>query len=444
MKPLRGLAVALALVVISCGGTPAAPGSAAPSGAGAPAGSVVFLSSQGNAVNEAEGIRRQVLTGFNGSVDFNSSLSDSDIVTKVKAEHQAGKASIDLVAGLHGDFPTLLAENALEDLSPLMQRLQKDRHFNATLVNYGRLGTDKQYYIPWIQATYLMVANKKALQYLPKGADLNNLSYDQLISWGQAMQQATGEKKIGLPAGPKGLIHRGLQGYWYPSYTGGEVTGFKSPEAVTMWQTYRKLWAVTNAQSTNYGFMQEPLQSGEVWVAWDHQARLIDALKNAPDQFVTFPAPSGPKGLGYMSVVAGLAIPKGAGNRKGAEALIDYLTRASSQTKTTAVLGFFPVLSDVSVGGSDAPPGVGAEAAAAAKQTASKKGIPALLPVGLGKNDAQFNKAYTDSFTRIILRGEDIQTVLNDEAAQMQQLLAAGSTPCWPPDTVAGGTCQIR
>jgi len=44
-----------------------------------------------------------------------------------------------------------------------------------------------------------------------------------------------------------------------------------------------------------------------VWIAWDHIARVKDALTTQPDQFVAFPAPAGPKGRGYMPVIAGLA-----------------------------------------------------------------------------------------------------------------------------------------
>jgi multiple sugar transport system substrate-binding protein len=436
---------ALAAVLTACGGTPAPAGGTATTQQNV--GTVNFLSSQAQPVNEAEAMRRDVLSGFNGTANFDSSRSDAQIVQQVQAETQAGKSTVDLVAGLHGDFPTLQRADTLEDLTPLLQKLGSDRHFNADLLKYGKLGTQKQYYIPWIQATYMMVANKKALQYLPKGTDVNSLTYDQLIQWGQNMKQATGENKIGLPAGDKGLIQRGLEGYWYPSFTGTEVTGFKSSDAVSMWQTYKRLWAVTSAQSTNYAFMQEPLQSGEIWVAWDHQARLIDALNNSPDQFVAFPAPSGPKGLGYMSVVVGLAIPKGAPNRKGAEALIDYLTQPKNQVKATSVVGFFSVLTDQAANnttGGNVKPGVGLEAAAAAKQSGSRKAIPALLPVGLGSKDAEFNKAYRDSFTRIILRGEDIQTVLSDEAQQLNSLLNAANASCWPPDAPSSGPCQAK
>ncbi|HKA10232.1 MAG TPA: ABC transporter substrate-binding protein [Candidatus Dormibacteraeota bacterium] len=440
-RPLA-LATAVAAMLAACGGTPAP---ASSPGNEANAGTVAFLSSQAQPVNEAEGMRRDVLAAFNGTANFDSSRSDAQIVQQVQAEERAGKVTVDLIGGLHGDFPQLGQAGQLEDLTPLLQKLERDRHFNADLLKYGKLGTGKQYYIPWMQATYMMVANKKALPYLPKGADINNLSYDQLIQWGQNLKQTTGENKVGLPASSKGLIHRGVQGYWYPSFTGAEVTGFKSPEAVNLWQTYRRLWAVSSAQSTNYAFMQEPLQSGEVWVAWDHQARLIDALNNSPDQFVVFPAPSGPKGLGYMAVVVGLAIPKGAPNAKGAEALIDYLTQPKNQVKAVNVIGFFSVLSDASARSTAGlKPGVALEAAAAARQSGSKNAIPALLPVGLGAKDAEFNKAYVDTFTRIILRNEDIQTVLNSEAQVINDLLNTANAPCWPPDSTSSGACQVK
>ena len=442
------LVSAVLLVLGACGGTPTpSGGGGATSSPQADVGNVEFLSSQAQPVNEAEGMRRQVLTAFNGKVDFNSSLTGAQMVSKIQADHQAGKSTIDVVGDLHGDLVAMKSTGGLTDLTPLMQRLGKDRKFNSTLVNYGKLGTDKQYYIPWIQATYMMVVNKKALQYLPKGVDVNNMTYDQLIQWGENMQKGTGEKKIGLPDAPGtrgGLINRFIQGYLYPSYTGGEVTGFKSKEAVEMWSSMRRLWAVTSAQSTNYSMMQDPLQSGEVWVAWDHQARLIDALKNSPDQFQAVPAPVGPKGLGFMSVVVGLAIPQGAPNVKGAEALIDYLTKPDTQKKTTGVVGFFPALTNVTVTGGDAPPGVGAEAVAAAKQVSNKKALPALLPVGLGAKDSEFSLAYVDSFTRIVLHNEDTQSVLNDEAKSLQSLLNTAKVPCWPPDPVSTGTCQIK
>jgi multiple sugar transport system substrate-binding protein len=439
-------AVAAILAGAACGGTPAPAGSPA-SGQAANVGSVAFVSSQGTPANEGQKMNSQVLAPFNGQADFISGPTAAQDIDKVTAEQKAGRGTIDVLALQHGDFTTLGASDALMDLTPLLQKLEKDRQFPQALLDYGRLGTSKQYYIPWLQATYMMAVNKKALQYLPRGDDVNNLTYDQVVAWGQAIQKATGERMFGLPAAPgtqASLIHRFLQGYAYPSYTGGEVTGFKSAQAVQMWQMLKRLWAVTNPQSTTYSQLQDPLLSGDVLFGWDHQARLQNALQQQPDQFIAVPAPKGPKGLGYMSVVVGLAIPKTAPNRAGAEALIDFLTRTKNQVSAASAIGFFPAVEGVKMTGSSAPAYLNAEATVAARYAADKSSVVALLPVGLGSTSDQFTLVYQDTFTRIILRGEDIQSVLSDEASKLQTLLDTARAPCWPPDPPSTGTCQIK
>src|SRR5690348_13455289 len=309
--------VTAALMGLACGDT-TGPAATHPGGRAATAGTVTFVSSQGHPASEAQQMSSQVLNGFDGQADFISGPTAAQDIDKVTAEQKTGSGTIDVLALQHGDFTTLGASDALMDLTPLLQRLQKDRQFPQALIDYGKLGSTRQYYIPWLQATYMMAVNKKALQYLPKGYDVNNLSYDQVITWGQDIQKATGERMFGLPAAPgtqASLIHRFLQGYAYPSYTGGEVTGFKSSQAVQMWQMLKRLWAVTNPQSTTYSQLQDPLLSGDVLYGWDHQARLQNAFQQQPDQFIAVPAPKGPKGLGYMSVAVGLAIPKTAPNK---------------------------------------------------------------------------------------------------------------------------------
>src|SRR5260370_19392690 len=118
-----------------------------------------------------------------------------------------------------------------------------------------------------------------------------------------------------------------------------------------------------------------------------------------------------------MWVVVGLAGPKTAPKEGGAEALIDSLSQAKNQVAAGAAIGFFPVGEGVRLTGSDVPPYLNAEAGVAARYAADKNAVVALLPVGLGTKSDQFTLAYQDTFTRIVLRNEDIQTVLNDEAS---------------------------
>jgi multiple sugar transport system substrate-binding protein len=405
-------------------------------------GSVEFVGSQAQPAAEYRAMKN-VLHGFNGAVDFDSQPPAAEDIQTILNEQKAGISTIDLTDLTHSDMVALGASDALTDLTPLLQQLQTNRQFPEDLLDSGRLGTDKQYYIPWLQATYMMVVNRKALQYLPRGAKVNHLTYDQLITWGQSIEKATGKKRIGLPAdlnGPRGgLVYRFLQGYAYPSFTGTTLTGFKSPEAVQMWQTLQRLWSVTNAWSTTYKSMQEPLQNGEIWIAWDHQARLQGALQQDPSQFIAVPAPSGPKGLGYMTVVVGLAIPKGAPHQAGAEALIDWLTRPRQQAVASTGLSFFPVVQRVGLAGPQEE-----EHGVESMYRASMDGIETRPPAGLGSETDKFTEVYQDTFSRIVLQDQDIPTVLNDEAPLLQRLVNDAGAHCWQPDPPGSGPCQIK
>ena len=450
----------LALAVVACGGgqtaAPAAPQAAAPTAAAAAkapeaakatapaaaaAGSILFHSSQFTPVQEREKMQNIVLKNAPMKVEF-SPEDAGPFTDRVLAETKAGKVNIGVIGGLHGDFALFAKENALEDLTALMAKLS-DRKFPTAFAELGKLGSkDKQYYIPWMQATYVLAINKKAMQYLPEGADVNALTYDQLKQWGANIQKATNERKLGFPAGPKGLMHRFSQGYLYPSYTGQPIANFRSPEAVKMWTDFKDLWQYVNPASTNYDFMQEPLKSGEVWIAWDHTARLIDAVKDKPDDYILVPAPAGPKGRGFMPVIGGLGIPKGVANRAEAEKLIEFMTTPATQGTVLKELAFFPVVAgDLP---SDLPAGVKLEADAVAKQANAKDALPSLLPVGLGAKNGEWNKVYQDTFNSIVLKGEDPAKVLDQQAKIMQAILDDTKAACWPPDAPSEGVCKVK
>lgn len=398
---------------------------------------VLFWSDQGTPVQEQQAIRTTVLKGFSGQVDFQPQ-DPGPFVTRVQAEAQAGKGTIDVIGGLHGDFASF--SNAVVDLSDLAKSLSSVG-VNQTYLGLGKLGTNEQKYIPWMQATYIMAANKQALQYLPKGADINALTYDQLIEWAKTMAEKTGSPKFGLPAGPKGLIHRFVEGYLYPSFTSSEVTKFRSPEAVAMWEKMKELWKYTSPASTNYGFMQEQLLSGEVWVAWDHTARLADAFNQKPNDFVAFPAPAGPAGRGFMPVVAGLGVSKTAPDAEGAKKLITYMMQPDTQIAMLKATNFFPVVKAELP--SDMPASVKAEGAAVAAQSGAKDANPGLLPVGLGSNGGKFDKVYTDTFQQILLANRDVKTVLDQEAGILRGIVNDAKAPCWAPDKPSTGACPV-
>lgn len=411
------------------------------SSGGGSGGNLVFLSDQLSQTEETAAMRRQVLSGFSGaSVAFTAFSDTTQFIDQVIAQAKAGSGALDVIGGLQGDFVALEAQIPLRDMGDVIAEL-KDRNFPPAYLDLAKIKGAYRF-VPWITATYLMVANKKALPYLPSGANVDSLTYDQLLAWGQAMKKAKGQQLIGFPASPDGLIKRFFQGYAYPSFTGGLNTRFKSPAAVSMWQYFKQLWAVTNPQSPTYAFMQEPLMSGEVWVAWDHAVRLSDALKNQPDNFVVFPAPSGPKGLGYEPVLGGLAIPAASKHVAQAKALISYLTQPQVQATMLNAESWFPPVGTSALP-SNLAPGVSAEAKAIDATTGAANAIASQLPVGLGAQSAAYDKVFVDTFTAIALNGASIPSTLASEAATLQSVLQQARASCWKPDPPSTGVCQV-
>jgi len=400
----------------------------------------VFMSTQLRPVEAAQAMRTVILKDYHGSVDFVPD-QPAALIVRMEAEAETNKHTVSLLAGVHGELQPLAPKGILMPLDDVAAAL-KDRGFAPDLMDLGKFGTSQQLFIPWMQATYIMVANKKALPYLPAGADINALSYAQLGAWAADVQKATGKRLLGFPAGPTGLMHRFFEGFLLPSYTGGVVTTFRSADAVTAWTEFAALWKTVNPNSTNYNFMQEPLLTGDVWIAFDHVARVIDALTKQPDDFVAFPAPAGPKGRGWMPVLVGLCIPKGAPDVAGAKALIDYLTRPEVQIATARVAGFFPVTNAPLP--PDLNPGLKLAVAAIQRTGAAKDGIAALLPVGLGDKSGEFDKIFLDTFQRVVLRGQAPRAAVDLEGAALAKLMSDTGAPCWRPDPPSQGACVVK
>lgn len=399
-----------------------------------------ILAEQLNEVTEAEAIRSELLSSWGGESDY-VAVEENVLIERVLAENEAGKGSADMVVALHGAFPTLAEADALVDLSDLEPELL-EAGVPASYIELGRLGGDKLLYVPAIQANFMMVAKKDAVDYLPEGAEIDSLTWQQLGEWGANINEETGSKRIGFGAAEQGLIHRMIQGSLYPSYTGGMVTTFNSPEAVTMWEDFSTVWNDgVNPAATNYQQLQEQLLSGDVWIAFDHQARLIDALEAAPDEYVAFPAPSGPEGAGYMPVVGGLGISAASENPDAMKEMIRlWMSDQGQQTISTAT-GFFGTTAAAAE--ADLSPAGKIQAETGALVANQPNGVTALLPVGLGDRSGEFSKIYRDTFTEIVIGGKDPQEVLDAQTPILQELLDDTGAPCWSPDPVSDGPCQI-
>jgi multiple sugar transport system substrate-binding protein len=207
-----------------------------------------------------------------------------------------------------------------------------------------------------------------------------------------------------------------------------------------MWVQLASLWKSVNPNSTSYNFMGPPLLSDEVWIGFEHIARILDALRQRPDEFIAFPAPSGPKGRGYMPVLAGLAVPKTAAQVDGATALIEHLLGREVQLATLRNVGFLPVIETELP--RDVEPGLRAAAAVIAKLQSAEDAVPTSLPLGLGERAEDFDKVFMDAFQLIVLRGQNPRPVLDGQAEILSRLMTEAGASCWQPEAVPADPCR--
>ncbi len=362
------------------------------------------------------------------SVEF-IPMEAPDLFTRLSAEVAAQKVTISLVGELHGGLDLMNTKVLLDDLSGISL---PNRTFIKALEDYSVLA-GKKVYVPWMQATYVMAVNKKAFHYLPAGLKAEDVTgasekwtYDALLNWSKNLNDAFKGPKLGFPMGPKGLWHRFLHGYIYPSFTGYQAAAFDSVQAVKLWEYFKGLRPYMHPSSSVWESMDEPLLKEEVLIAWDHTARVKNAVIEKPEDFAIVPAPRGPQGRGYITVAVGLAIPVGAPQKENAVKLIDYLTSPDIQVKMLENIGFFPTIKEAEGVIPEGPLKI--LAAGVLAQSGSPDSVIALIP-SLGAKGGEFSAAYRDAFTRIVIEGADIGTTITAAGDKLRTIFKEVGVP---------------
>src|ERR1700730_3168988 len=160
---------------------------------------LLFLSTQLRPIAEAQKMRNLILKDFSREVEFITEPPQG-LQARLKAGSGSAATPIDVIGALHGELQPLALLDVLVPLDDLAGPAS-GRGIPDSLLTLGKFGTAHQLYIPWMQAGYIMVANKAALPYLPPQAEIDALSYDQLAPWADTIRQKTGKRMLGFPAG---------------------------------------------------------------------------------------------------------------------------------------------------------------------------------------------------------------------------------------------------
>ena len=262
-------------------------------------------------------------------------LSDEDLLKRAQVQKETGRVTADVVIAHNGRMNEWIDNDYIEVL-PVEK--WPGRTFSSAFLDSITSG-GKTYFAPVGGDVYLLLANQNAMKYLPAGADVQNLSWEQYIDWAVAIAEGEGEGKTAVTGIPqKSLIY--MYGGMFLSY-GGEFPVINSEGAMTGWKLLTKMKNAYSPTVMTYDNVTAPMKSGETWLTVAHMARVGEAYRANPSNYVLAPAPKGPEGIGSIAGTSGFAVLKGAENRDMALKFIEFMTRPEIAVKVAKGTGGF-------------------------------------------------------------------------------------------------------
>ena len=345
-------------------------------------------------------------------------LDDDTLLERAQVQQDTDHVTTDIIAAHNGKMPEWLDAGYVEDLTELVEGWT-DRTFISTFESdTNRDG--HQYFLPVGADVYLLLANNKALPYLPEGADTDNITWEQYAEWANNIAEGEGEGKLCITGIPqKSWIYMfGGTGLSY----GAGFPDINSAEAADAWAVWASMADAFVPSVLNIDSCVDPMMREESWLTVFHNARAGQVFASNETQYTLGPAPSGPNGIGTIAGVSGYAIMKGSENYDLAVDFLEYLTRPDIQVKIAKGTGGFipPVQEAIDYLGDEAVDEVISKAVLVL-QNGVASGVPAYLYQDWGA----VKQVFDDVFEAMILNGDGTvdQAVLDAAAEELEALL---------------------
>jgi multiple sugar transport system substrate-binding protein len=330
-------------------------------------------------------------------------IDDQTLLDRAEVQQTTDHVTTDIIVSHNGSMPNWIDNGWVMDLTDVVAGW-KDRTFSeAFITDTNRDGV--QYFLPVGADVYLLLANNKALPYLPDGVELDAITWEEYAAWAVAVAEGEGEGKVcitGIPS--KSWVY--MFGGTGLSYGAGfpDVSSAGAMDAWKVWETIGKgngfVPTVLNIDSC-----VDPMMREESWLTVFHNARAGQVYASNETAFTLAPAPSGPAGIGSIAGVSGYAIMKGTANYDLAVSFLEYLTRPDIQVKLAKGTGGFipPVEEARDYLGDEAIDEVINKAVLVLNQ-----GVVSGVPAYLYQDWGAVKACYDDVFEDTILAGLDV------------------------------------
>ncbi|OQY19164.1 MAG: hypothetical protein B6I34_09895 [Anaerolineaceae bacterium 4572_32.1] len=338
-------------------------------------------------------------------------LDDNTLFERAELQQATNHVTTDIICAHNGKMPDWLDAGYVEDLTDVVASWT-DRHFSPAFESdTNRDG--HQYFLPVGADVYLTLANNKALPYLPEGADMDALTWEQYAQWAVNIAEGEGEGKVCITGIPmKSWIY--MFGGTALSYGAGfpDANSAEAAQAWKIWETIGKAGGFVPTV-LNIDSCVDPMMREESWLTVFHNARAGQVYSSNETQFSLAPAPSGPVGTGSIAGVSGYAIMKGSANYDLAVDFLEYLTRPDIQVKIAKGTGGFipPVQEAIDYVGAEAIDEVISKAV-----LVLENGVVSGVPGYMYQDWGAVKQCFDDVFEDTILAGKDVDQTRLDAA----------------------------
>lgn len=301
---------------------------------------LVVTSRLWSAPSEKEFIINEIIKPFeeeNNCIVKFSTLDDEKLLDQIELQQKTGNITTDVIVSYASNMPEWVENRYVMDLSEIASQWN-DRTFSkgydAMTVFNG-----KRYFLPVGADVYLFIVNKQALQYKPEGVDVQNITWEEVVDWANAMAVMEGEGKFAVTGVPmKSLIYQ--YGGVCLSY-GANWPNLDNPGAMAAFYLLSKMADAYTPAVLTYDDVRPPMKRGEAWMATAHCARVGEIYKNDPTKFIVAPAPKGPAGIGSIAGTSGFGIVQGSKHEELAVKFLEYMTRPEIMLKSSKGTGGF-------------------------------------------------------------------------------------------------------
>ncbi len=286
---------------------------------------------------EQQYVREEALTEFENLTGIKVELEVVDnIQDMMKAMKDSGEWTSDVVITHSGDMTKFINNGYVQSLNSVVEEaaITVLPAFNDSTSADG-----VTYYVPISADVYLVIANNKALAYLPEGVDLNAITWEQYKDWAIAIAAGEGEAKTAMPAlAVKSMVYQmGGIGLSY----GAGFPEINTESMISAWELVGEMIAANAIAETSfsYGDPADMMKSGEAWLSFHHMGPVGQVYASAPAQFSIAPAPAGPEGNGTIAGAWGIGITAGTEKLDAAQQFVKFMLQPEVLYKITQGIG---------------------------------------------------------------------------------------------------------